>query len=223
MKRSEINRILDESLGFVEKLGFKLPPFAYWTAEDWKTKGSEYNEIRDNMLGWDVSDYGTGEFDRIGIVAFTLRNGNQRDNRYPKTYAEKILIVKPGQEIPCHFHWSKMEDIINRGGGDFLVTIHNSTKDDMLSDEPVNVYCDGRSFSVEAGAILRLKPGESITLLQRQYHSFTAEGGMLLLGEVSMVNDDNIDNKFYREMPRFTSIIEDEPAKWLLCNEYPKL
>jgi D-lyxose ketol-isomerase len=53
------------------------------------------------------------------------------------------------------------------------------------------------------------------------YHSFWAEGGKTLIGEVSMVNDDNADNRFYEPMGRFPQIEEDEEALYLLCNEYP--
>ena len=63
----------------------------------------------------------------------------------------------------------------------------------------------------------------SITLPQRQYHAFWAERGhgSVLIGEVSMVNDDNTDNRFYETQGRFPTIEEDEPPLYLLCNEYP--
>ena len=54
MKRSEINAALKEMEEMVNKCCFKLPPFCHFTPEDWKEKGSEYDEIRDNMLGWDI-------------------------------------------------------------------------------------------------------------------------------------------------------------------------
>ena len=94
--------------------GVELPPFCSWTPEDWQRKGHEYDEIRDNMLGWDITDYGLGRFDEIGFALITLRNGNVKDRKYPKTYAEKLLMVKEDQMAPMHFHWNKMEDIINR-------------------------------------------------------------------------------------------------------------
>ena len=31
---------------------------------------------RDNMLGWDITDYGLGRFDEVGFSLITLRNGN---------------------------------------------------------------------------------------------------------------------------------------------------
>ena len=98
----------------VNKCCFKLPPFCHFTPEDWKEKGSEYDEIRDNMLGWDITDYGLGRFDEVGFSLITLRNGNLKMDKYTKTYAEKLLYIKEGQMAPMHFHWNKMEDIINR-------------------------------------------------------------------------------------------------------------
>ena len=122
-----------------------------------------------------------------------------------------------------HFHWNKMEDIINRGGGNLIVEVYNSTEDDELADTPVTVYCDGREFTVPAGTKLCLKPGESISLPPRQYHAFWGEkgSGKVLIGEVSMVNDDNTDNRFYEKQGRFPTIENDEAPLYLLCNEYP--
>jgi D-lyxose ketol-isomerase len=77
-------------------------------------KGCECDEIRDNMLGWDITDYGLGNFSGTGLVLITLRNGSQKPDRYRKPYAEKLLISRENQMCPMHFHWYKMEDIINR-------------------------------------------------------------------------------------------------------------
>ena len=222
MKRSELNRRIDEAIAFAKEMNFNLPPFAFWSPEEWATKGKEYDEIRDNMLGWDVTDFGSGEFEHTGLLLFTIRNGNLGNAAYPKPYAEKLLIVEEGQITPCHFHWSKMEDIINRGGGDLLVEVFNSTEEEGLSDTDVTVTIDGKRITVKAGTVLRLAPGESITMTQGLYHKFWAEGGKALLGEVSMVNDDCRDNRFYLPAGRFPAIEEDEPARHLLCNEYPK-
>jgi len=222
MKRSEINKILLENIEFIEKMNFKLPKFAFFTPDEWKEKGSEYNEIRENMLGWDVTDYGHGDFRNIGLFLFTIRNGNI--NKPGKSYAEKLLISDEDQYSPMHFHHNKMEDIINRGGGNLIVEVFNATEDDQLADTDVTVYIDGHTETVPAGTKIRLTPGESITLPQRQYHAFWAEKGFgkVLIGEVSMVNDDNVDNRFYEQQGRFPTIEEDEAPLYLLCNEYPK-
>ena len=117
IKRSEINQAIQDAIAFVDTMNFKLPPFAYWSLDDWKDKGPEYDEIKDNMLAWDVSDFGTSTFKEVGLLIFTLRNGNHSDRRYAKPYCEKVLIADEEQVLPYHFHWKKMEDIINRGGG----------------------------------------------------------------------------------------------------------
>ena len=116
-----------------------------------------------------------------------------------------------------------MEDIINRGGGILNVQLYNSTETGGLADTPVNVSVDGRNYTVNAGSLIRIAPGESITLPSGQYHKFWGEKGTgrILLGEVSKVNDDRIDNRFYEKVGRFPEIIEDQPPLYLLCNEYP--
>ncbi len=221
MKRSEVNRIICEGLEFSRRMNFHLPPFATWTPQDWETRGPEFDEIRDNMLGWDVTDFGLGNFAEKGLLVFTIRNGNAKLDEYRKPYAEKLLIIREGQITPYHFHYSKMEDIINRGGGNLMIQIYNSTDDYQLADTPVEVSVDAHKFSVAAGSVLSLTPGESIALPTYMYHQFWAEGDMVLCGEVSMVNDDNVDNHFLEEVGRFPEVEEDEPPLHLLCNEYP--
>jgi D-lyxose ketol-isomerase len=223
MKRSELNRILLEAMEFMKRQQFQLPPFAFWTGDEWKTKGHEYDEIRNNLLGWDITDFGSNDFHRIGLLLFTLRNGNAADLRYSKPYAEKIMVVQEEQITPFHFHWSKMEDIINRGGGNLLIRLFNSTENGLFADSDVPVSMDGRNYTVKAGSTLRLSPGESITLPTGQYHSFWGEKGMgkILVGEVSQVNDDRIDNRFYEQIGRFPTIEEDEAPLYLLGHEYP--
>ena len=224
MKRSQINRAIRRMEEMIIRHGFALPPFCGWTPEDWKSRGHEYDEIRDNMLGWDVTDYGLGEFARIGFTLITLRNGNvKRPEQYKKPYAEKLLMLDEGQYSPMHFHWSKMEDIINRGGGTALIRVYRSAPDETFSDADVTVFKDGRSFTVPAGTQVPLTPGESITIYPYLYHDFEVVPGTgaVLLGEVSMCNDDEHDNRFYEQMGRFPTVAEDEPPYRLLCTEYP--
>ncbi len=224
MKRSQVNAYLREAAAFLETHRFKLPPFAFWSEAEWAAKSSEYDEIRDNALGWDITDFGSGDFERVGLMLFTVRNGNAADPRYAKPYAEKIMVAKEGQVTPYHFHWRKMEDIINRGGGNLMVQLYNADAEGGFADTPVRVLTDGRAYEAPAGVVLRLTPGESITLPTGQYHSFWGEPGCgpVLLGEVSQVNDDSADNRFHQPAGRFPTIEEDEPKLWLLGNEYPK-
>ena len=224
MKRSEINRALKKMEACIQKHGFNLPPFCHFTPEEWKAKGHEYDEIRDNMLGWDTTDHATGNFEKLGFSLITLRNGNQKLDKYTKPYAEKLLYLEEGQMAVMHYHWSKMEDIINRGGGNLLIQVYNSTEDGEFADTDVEVQQDGRRYTVPAGTVIRLQPGESITIYQGLYHDFHVEegSGEVLIGEVSMCNDDEHDNRFYDPVGRFPEIEEDEEPYRLLCNEYPK-
>ena len=225
MKRSEINAVIKRFEKLLEEHRFELPPFCKWTPEEWQTKGHEYDEIRDNMLGWDVTDYGMGDFGHLGLALITIRNGNVHNPKYTKTYAEKIIMCDSGQVSPMHFHWHKMEDIINRGGGTLLIRVFNSLPDEEMDRvSGVTVHLDGVVRTVPAGTQVRLEPGMSISIQPRLYHDFTVEPGTgpVLIGEVSQVNDDNTDNRFNPPVGRFPAIEEDEPPYRLLCNEYPE-
>lgn len=225
MKRSRINEVIKDMEALIKEHGFEVPPFAKWTPEDWQNVGHEYDEIRENALGWDITDFGLGKFDEVGFSLMTIRNGNQKmPEKYPKPYAEKLLMLYEGQTAPMHYHWSKMEDIINRGGNDVYITVFNGDEDKNKLDTDVTVYKDGKKEVVPAGTKVRLTPGESITIMQYMYHDFIVPetGGSVLLGEVSMCNDDENDNCFYEPIGRFPKVEEDEPPYRLLCNEYPE-
>jgi D-lyxose ketol-isomerase len=74
---------------------------------------------------------------------------------------------------------------------------------------------------MKAGDVVKLSPGESITLPPRLYHSFWGEGSRVLVGEVSMVNDDRLDNRFFALLGRFPQIVEDEPPLHLMTVDFP--
>ena len=207
MKRSEINQILKNAKAFMAEKQFILPPWSNWSVADWKKNKDDAQEIIENMLGWDITDFGSGDFYKRGLFLFTIRNGKFNVDKKP--YAEKIMIVEENQETPMHFHWAKMEDIINRGGGNLVIELYNT---------------DGVKRSVEAGGKVVLSPGESICLEQGMYHRFYGEQGKgkVLVGEVSMVNDDTSDNCFYESIGRFPMIEEDEEPIHLLVSDYRK-
>lgn len=225
MKRSEINIALRKLEAMANEYRFSLPPFCYFSPEEWQSKGHEYDEIRDNMLGWDITDYGLGNFDKVGFSLITIRNGNlEMQDKYKKTYAEKLLYLKESQYSPNHFHWSKMEDIINRGGGNLIIRVYNSLPNEEIDHETdVFLHIDGMARIVPAGTQVKLEPGMSISIQPFLYHDFKVEPGTgpVLIGEVSQCNDDNTDNRFNPPVGRFPAIEEDEPPYRLLCNEYP--
>jgi len=225
MKRSEINTCVREFLAFADSHGFFLPPWARYTPAQWADVGHEADEVRRSQLGWDVTDFGSGRFDQTGLALFTLRNGEPgQSGAAGKDYCEKIMMVRADQLTPCHFHFAKMEDIINRGGGRLVIRLHHATADEQLDrTRPVSVQVDGITRTVEAGGDLVLDPGESVALPPRLYHAFWGLGGAgaVLVGEVSRVNDDARDNRFLDPLPRFPAIEADEPAAFVLCTEYP--
>lgn len=223
MKRSEINALIDDAMHILHSHQIRLPPFAYWTPDEWAKKGSECDEIRKCRLGWDITDFGSGEFERVGLVVFTVRNGHHKLAPYTsKPYAEKMLIIRENQHTPMHHHMLKSEDIICKSGGNLLIKLHNRASDGRLADSDVEVSLDGVCRRVKAGDTLRLKPGDSITLTPYLYHEFWAEegSGTSIVGEVSSVNDDETDNVFFPKVGRFPQIEEDVPATHLLCTEY---
>jgi len=224
MNRSEINRIIRDADTFIKSHQFHLPPFAYWSPEDWANKGGEVSEIVQNGLGWDITDFGQGDYANLGLFLFTIRNGSLANLKtmQGKTYAEKLLIVDVGQMTPFHYHWQKTEDIINRGGGLLKIQLGNATPDDKLADTDITVSMDGVEYHFPANHIVTLSPGESITLPTRLYHKFWGEESRVLVGEVSVVNDDYSDNKFLETLGRFPAIEEDEPPLYLLIGDYPK-
>ena len=224
MNRSDINDILSEADTFVREHGFRLPPFANWTLDEWQS-ATDIAGLVLPQLGWDVTDFGGGDFLHSGLVLFTLRNGvHTQVNEVPnKAYAEKLLVVRQDQVTPMHCHYQKTEDIINRSGAALVIELRSGTPEGGVSGDAVSVFVDGQKRSVPSGGYVTLKPGESITLEPYCFHSFWAEGGDLLAGEVSSINDDATDNLFLDASGRFPKILEDALPTRLLVSDYQML
>lgn len=226
MKRSTVNEIIRESDAFMKSFGFSLPPFAYLSAEVLKARVAEDSAmIRDHMLGWDITDYGQGDFENLGLFLFTIRNGNAANvtRGMGPLYAEKLLISEENQISPMHHHIKKTEDIINRGGGTLVLELWTRSEDGGLDETaPVEVMTDGQLRRLNPGEHLALTPGESVTLEPWHWHAFWGEGGKVLIGEVSNVNDDRTDNIFRDPIGRFSQIDEDEAPLHLLVSDYDK-
>lgn len=222
MKRSEVNAIIDDFKSLIKHHQFYLPPFAFWTPADWQCKDKEAYEIYETGMGWDITDWGNGNFRQAGLALFTLRNGlpSNLEKKQGKFYAEKLLVVDVNQVTPMHYHAKKMEDIINRGGGELAMQLYNSKPDGSLDDTPVVASFDGIEKELKAGSIVQLQPGESVTLTQRLYHKFWGVGSKVMVGEVSLSNDDDTDNFFYEKIGRFPKIMEDALPVHLLTKDY---
>ncbi len=224
MKRSLINEIIRESDAFIRSFGYVMPPFAYWRPQELKARtASDSSAIKANRLGWDITDYGQEKFADLGLFLFTVRNGEAADlaRGGGMLYAEKIMISRRDQLSPMHRHVIKAEDIINRGGGTLVLELFNSNEDGSVDEtSDVTVPCDGSVRTLDAGGLLKLEPGESVTLLPGVWHAFWGEGGDVLIGEVSTVNDDLTDNIFREEIGRFSTVEEDETPLHLLVSDY---
>ncbi len=223
MKRSEINEIIAQADEMMRRYGFTLPPFAYWSPDQFKANVSNARHVIDARCGWDITDYGEGRFDEMGLFLFTLRNGLQSDLAAGggMCYAEKLLISKQDQLSPMHTHVLKAEDIINRGGATLIVELFGSDEDGNFADDRGGqVMCDGVVRDYAAGEKLKFAPGESVTLRPGDWHAFWGDGGNVLIGEVSTVNDDETDNIFREPIGRFAQIDEDVAPTHLLVSDY---
>ena len=220
MKRSEINLAINKAKQIMEEYSWTLPVWGYWTKKDYDRNPKIKKYLKEHQMGWDVTDFGKGMFELQGITLFCIRNGIQGKSE-DKPYAEKLLFMDEGQEIPHHSHKIKLEDIINRGGGDLaleFLEVDNSMKE--LNND-ISVLVDGEDKIIKPHQPLILKRGQSVTVERNIYHKFyAAKGtGMVMAGEVSQVNDDNNDNYFLEKVGRFSQIEEDEEAIHPLWNE----
>lgn len=221
MQRSDVNDILRSAQAFVGRSGVILPPFARWSPQ--QMRSPQAAPLRARGLGWDVTDYGRGQFDSLGLVLFTSRNGRVADLERGRgmLYAEKSLVSRQNQISPMHRHISKTEDIINRGGGMLILELFAAAEDGSVDRAAeVVVLSDGMKMQLPAGGHMRLEPGQSVTLTPGIWHAFWAERADCLIGEVSTVNDDRSDNVFADRVDRFAKITEDEDPLHLLVSDY---
>jgi D-lyxose ketol-isomerase len=223
MKRSRVNDIMAAADEMIRHYGFVLPHFARWSPDEFKANAPRASRVIQGRCGWDITDYGQGRYDQMGLFLFTLRNGSLADLRRGggMCYAEKLLISRQDQLSPMHTHVIKAEDIINRGGATLVVELTGSDPEGNCSDKHGGmVRCDGIEVPYAPGQKLKLAPGESVTLMPGDWHAFWGEGGDVLIGEVSTVNDDVTDNVFREPIGRFARIEEDVAPTHLLVSDY---
>lgn len=224
MKRSEVNANLRWAESILKAYQFPLPRFANWSMDDWRLNAANCGEIFQTLLGWDITDFGSGDFEKIGAVLFTIRNGLHDRPGVGSPYAEKLILLKEGQRLPCHYHAVKTEDIINRGGAKLAMRLFNRLPDGGVDEKSeVRIISDGIPMIVGAGEEFFVEPGNSVRLTPFTYHIFGAKGGDLVVGEVSSVNDDKTDNYFSEPVSRFPDIEEDEKILHPIVGDYEKL
>ncbi len=225
MRRSEINRAIATAKTFFAAHKFLLPRFAFLSPDELRARLTPQSQIYRGRLGWDVTDFGSGNFARSGIVLFTIRNGDKQllPSGRGRLYCEKILLFQKGQGCPSHSHHTKTEDLINRGGGTLTIQLTSADLSGRPRQGPSRVLVDEEPVDFEARTSIRLDPGQSIVLEPGMFHALEAADAPVLVGEVSLVNDDLNDNIFTVPLPRFPEIVEDEPPLHLLCADYARV
>ena len=189
MRRSEINKAINDASAFFEKNCWTLPPDPRW----------------------DVTDFGLGSFLTCGLVLVNLAEEEE--------YCEKIMYTIKGQITPCHSHQKKKEDIICRAGvlvvqfwandpllnttpGPFNVKVNGRTQ--MVSP--------GEKIVLQAGNRVTIEPG-----VWHEFYSETEEcliGEVSTTNDD--LNDNFFSNK---QIGRYTEIIEDEVRLIKLLSE----
>ena len=151
---------------------------------------------------WDVTDFGLGRFDQVGLVSVNLAAQPQ--------YCEKLMYAKERQVTPTHTHGKKKEDIICRRGR-LAIELWKGHPDRTRKGEVFRLLRNGETTDVCSGEALLLLAGERVTLEPGVYHAFWPDSPEAIIGEVSTANDDAHDNFFVdTSVGRFPEIDEDE-------------
>jgi len=211
MKRSFVDLRIEAMLAACARYGQRLPPFALWGEDDYRADPAAARRIAERGLGWNIVEFKAGAFATDGLSVFTLRMGDWRrlaDGR-GRLYAEKVLHAEDRQRTPHHYHVVKTEDVINRGGGRFVV-------------ELFKVDRGGAPLKERFRAVKDVEPGESLTLEPFVAHAFWAEGDAVLAGEVSLVNDDASDNYFLPPLAAPAPIEEDRPKRYVTVRDHSR-
>ena len=225
MKRSFVDARIDAMAALCERHSVHLPPFAWWSEDDYRADPSAARRIAQAGLGWNIVEFSPGGFAREGLGVFTLRMGDWRRlvNGRGRLYGEKALMAEDGQRTPHHYHIVKTEDIMNRGGARFVVELFKVDRAGAPLKERFRVLKDVKTLDLEPGARVVLEPGESLTLEPFVAHAFWAEGGAVLAGEVSLVNDDASDNYFLPALAPEAPIEEDAPERHVTVRDHARL
>jgi D-lyxose ketol-isomerase len=222
MRRSFVDSRIEAMLALCDRHHFKLPPFAYWDAAQYRARPAAARRIGEAGLGWNVVEFSPGAYRQHGLTAFTSRMGDWRGLKSGggRLYAEKALMSEDGQVTPHHYHIVKTEDILNRGGARFIVELIKVDREGTRLDESFTVLKDCERLQLAPGARVSLDPGESVTLEPFVAHAFWAEGGAVLAGEISLANDDATDNYFLPPIGVVAPIAEDAPMRYVTVRDH---
>ncbi|MCS7048170.1 MAG: D-lyxose/D-mannose family sugar isomerase [Verrucomicrobiae bacterium] len=187
MKRSEVNAALARAMRCFAEHEWALPP----------------------NPGWDVTDFGLGDFSRYGAVLVNLAQEEE--------YSEKVIYMTYRQAIPNHCHRRKKEDIICRVG---VISVQLFFGQPGKWDAEGVIQINNVKRPHRSGDVVHLRAGERVTIPPPVYHEFWALSDEAIVGEVSTKNDDLHDNFFVNpRVGRFPKVEEDEPPLVWLVSE----
>ncbi len=78
MKRSFIDARIEAMAALCERYGVRLPPFAWWSEENYRAAPEAARRITQASLGWNIVEFRPGAFAAEGLGVFTLRMGDWR-------------------------------------------------------------------------------------------------------------------------------------------------
>jgi D-lyxose ketol-isomerase len=222
VKRSFVDARIDRMLELCGRHGVALPPFALWREADFRANLDAGRLIAERGMGWNVVEFKPGLFAREGLTLFTLRMGDWRELEAGRgrLYAEKAIVAEDGQRAPHHYHVVKTEDIVNRGGARFVVELFKVDVHGAPLKKRFRALKDANMLDLGPGDQVRLEPGEGLTLEPFVAHAFWAEGGAAVAGEVSLANDDGVDNYFLPPLGSPSPIDEDAPARYVTVRDH---
>ena len=117
MKRSEINAIIDHTIDFLHKHDIKLPPFGYWTPDQWQTKGSECEEIFDDLTTEGTKISRATVYRTLDVLAkyeyirkMDIGDGRIRyEKKIGTSHHDHMICIETGDII--EFHNQEIEDL----------------------------------------------------------------------------------------------------------------
>ena len=72
MLRSEVNAAQRRAVALLYDLRFAPPPWVTWSPEEWAAQPGVAAYCRTRQMGWDVTDFGSGDFARNGYLPHQL-------------------------------------------------------------------------------------------------------------------------------------------------------
>ncbi|MEJ7557667.1 MAG: D-lyxose/D-mannose family sugar isomerase [Pedobacter sp.] len=180
MKRSEINKVIQDADLFFNKNCWTLPP----------------------NPKWDVTDFGLGSFMQCGLVLVNLAEEEE--------YCEKLMYAVRAQVTPAHTHRKKKEDIICRTGAlvvqlwDQDPQIQKSEERLRIKiNGNIQTISSGEKITLQAGSRVTIEPG-----VWHEFYPDSDECIIGEVSTANDDLNDNFFSN--QEIGRYTEIVEDE-------------